>query len=91
MDLMALSQMEHFMSLVVLWTSNGHCVHVSIKYTDFSVQKGARERPLCGYYAPSIRTSAEPALGRAPQQTSTQYSKQHYVTKVQTQKKTARV
>ncbi len=31
----------------------------------FSVQKGARERLLCGRYAPSIRTSAEPALGRA--------------------------
>ncbi len=31
----------------------------------FSVQKGARERPLCGHYAPSIRTSAEPALMQA--------------------------
>ncbi len=30
----------------------------------FSNQKGARERPLCGRYAPSIRTSAEHALGR---------------------------
>ncbi len=37
----------------------------------FRVQKGARERPPCGRYAPSIRTSAEPALGQAPQYTST--------------------
>ncbi len=50
----------------------------------FSIQKGARKRPLCGRYAPSIRTSA----GHA--QTSTWQSKRHYITKVQTQRKTAR-
>ncbi len=32
----------------------------------FSVQKCAHERPLCCHYAPSIRTSAEPALGLLP-------------------------
>ncbi len=35
------------------------------RVSHFSVQKGARELPLCGCYAPSIRTSAEHALGRA--------------------------
>ncbi len=57
----------------------------------FSVQKGARDRPLCGHYAPSMRTSAEPASLRATQPTSTRQSKQHYVMKVQTLRKTARV
>ncbi len=33
-----------------------------VSHSSFSVQKGARERPLRGHYAPSIRTSAEPAL-----------------------------
>ncbi len=31
----------------------------------FNVQTGARECPLCSHYAPSIRTSAEPALVQA--------------------------
>jgi len=35
----------------------------------FRFQKCARERPLCGRYAPSMRTFAEPALNQAPQQT----------------------
>ncbi|XDV14675.1 hypothetical protein PO909_014888 [Leuciscus waleckii] len=36
-----------------------------------------------------MRTFAEPALMRAPQQTSSRQSKRHYVTKVRTQRKTA--
>ncbi len=58
---------------------------------DFSVQKGARVHPLCGRYAPSIRTSAKLALRQALQQISTRQSKQHYITKVRTQRKTTRV
>ncbi len=57
----------------------------------FSIQKGAHERPLFGRYAPSIRTSAEPTVGRAPRQTSIRQSMQHFITKVRTQRKTMRV
>ncbi len=67
------------------------CVKSMRPIPHFSVQKGARVRPLCDRYAPSIRTSAETALGRAPQQTSTRQSKRHYATKVRTQRKTTRV
>ncbi len=38
-----------------------------VSHSSFSLQKGARERPLRGHYAPSIRTSAEPALGHTRQ------------------------
>ncbi len=31
-------------------------------HDSFSIQKGARKHPVCGRYAPSIRTSAEPAF-----------------------------
>ncbi len=72
-------------ALAFLWTYNGHRMCLSVKATEtvgcpiphFSVQNSARERPLCGSYAPSIRTSAEPALGQAPQQTSTRHAFRH--------------
>ncbi|ROL51419.1 Sedoheptulokinase [Anabarilius grahami] len=43
---------------------------------------------LCSRYAPSMRTFAEPALVRAPQQTSSRQSKRRNVTKVRTRRKT---
>ncbi len=54
----------------------------SLDRLKFIKTDGARKCPLSGRYALLIRTSAEPALGRAPQQTSTRQSKRHYVTKV---------
>ncbi len=89
----ALSLMVHFMCICGLtdlqWPPRARVrqVHetVGCPIPCFSVQKGARECPLCGCYAPLIRTSAEPELGRAPQQTSTRQSKRHYLMKVRTQ------
>ncbi len=66
--LIGLSQMEHFMC-----TYNGRRVHVSVKsmrpkgvpFLILAFRRVLRERHLCGRYAPSIRTFAKPALGRA--------------------------
>ncbi len=87
----ALSQMEHFMCTCGLTMATACVCPLGCPLPHFSFQKGAREGPLCSRYAPSTRTSAEPTMGRAPLQTSTRQSKRHYVMKVRTPRKTARV
>ncbi len=81
-------------ALAVLRTYNGHCVRMrmsvkssgtqGVPFIIFTFRRLLASAPFV--YVPSIRTSAEPALGRAPQQTCTRQSKRHYVTKVQDSK-----
>ncbi len=63
-----MAQMDHFMCTCSLtdlqWPPRARLLS-HVKIPNFSIQKGARERPLCGRYVPSILTSAEPALVQA--------------------------
>ncbi len=51
-------------------TMDAACVTIGCPVPHFSHQKSACECPVCSCYVPSMHTSADPALRRAPQQNS---------------------